>query len=185
MPGLEYVCVAVIPDCAVTTVPSPKLKMTFAIGVWSVSVDPLASAVTVNADTELTDSVRTPTGAKSGAGVGVLVGVLVGALVGTLEGRGAAGLADARADGAALDAAWGGGDSTGAVGSGVVVTARTCADAAAAGGRWAAIRWACSIRVNTKKGNAIATTRTVAPIEKSGKRVRSKPPIRDIAGSAS
>lgn len=94
VPGFAYVWVAVIPDWAVTVVPSPKLKMTFAIGVWSVSVDPLASAVTVNEDTELTDSVRTPTGAKSGAGVGVGVGVLVGALVGTLEGGGAAGLAD-------------------------------------------------------------------------------------------
>jgi hypothetical protein len=108
VPGLEYVCVAVIPDCAVTMVPSPKLKMTLAIGVWSVSVDPLASAVTVNADKALTDSVRTPTGAKSGAGVGVLVGVPVGALVGlvgTLEGARVAGFADGRTDGAALDAA--------------------------------------------------------------------------------
>jgi hypothetical protein len=156
-------------------VPSPKLKMTLAIGVWSVSVDPLASAITVNgAGPELTDRVRTPTGATSGTGVGVLVGALVG-LVGTLGGRAITDFADGRADGVALDAACGGADGAGAVGSGVVVTACACADGVAAG-RGGATRWARSIRVNTKKGKAIATMRTVAPIEKSGKRVRSKPP---------
>jgi hypothetical protein len=159
--------------------------MTLAIGVWSVSLDPLASAITVNgAGTEVTDRVRTPTGARSGTGAGVFVGELVGVVRRLGEGT-VTRLFDGRADGVALDAACGGADNTGAVGSGVVVTARTCADGATVTGRGAATRWACSIRVNTKNGSAIATTRTVAPIEKSGKRVPSKPPIRDIAATAS
>jgi hypothetical protein len=103
------VWVALIPDCAVTTVPSPKSKMTLAIGVWSVSVDPLASAIRVNgAGPEVTDRVRTPTGARSGAGVGVGVGVVVGAVVGvarTLGGGTVACFADGRADGVVFDAA--------------------------------------------------------------------------------
>jgi hypothetical protein len=103
------VWVAVPPDSAVTMVPSPKLKMTLAIGVWSVSLDPLASAVTVNgAGPELTVNARTPTGAASGPGAGVLLGTLIGALVGpvgTPGGMTVTGLADGRVDGVALNGA--------------------------------------------------------------------------------
>jgi hypothetical protein len=158
--------------------------MTLAIGVWSVSLDPLASAVTViGTGHALTVTVRTPTGAKSGPGDGVLAGAAVGP-AGTPAGRAVTAFADGRLDGVALEGASGGAESTDAVGSGVVITASTWGLAVATG-RTAPARWGCCIRVNTKKGKAIATTSTVAPIEKSGKRVRSKPPIRDIAATAS
>ena len=73
-----------------------------AIGVWSVSVDPLASAVTVKgAGPELTDNARTPTGAESGADKGVLVGAVVG-FGAALGGRTVTGFAVGRAGAAAL-----------------------------------------------------------------------------------
>ena len=73
-----------------------------AIGVWSVSVDPLASAVTVKgAGPELIDNARTPTGAESGADKGVLVGAVVG-LGAALGGRTVTGFAVGRADAVAL-----------------------------------------------------------------------------------
>ena len=87
-------------------VPSPKLKITCAMGVWSVSVDPLASAVTVNGAGPVVTA-STATGGESGPGVGVPVGALVGGvlgLVGILGGGTATGFVG-RALGEAFDTA--------------------------------------------------------------------------------
>jgi hypothetical protein len=56
--------------------------------------------------------------------------------------------------------------STDAVGSGVA-DADGCTTATADGtvGAFGVSRWRCCVRVNTKKGSAIATKRTVAPME--------------------
>src|SRR5438445_4781030 len=76
-----YVWVATLPDCAVTGLTSPKSKATSAIGVGSVSVEPLASAVTLRgAGPTVTTSWAI--GAASGIGEGVAVGVLVGLAAG-------------------------------------------------------------------------------------------------------
>lgn len=88
-------------------VPSPKLKMTRVIGVWSVSLDSLASAVTVRgAGPKVTGNLSAATGGESGPGVGVAVGAMVGALlglVGTLVGWGVTCFTTGAAAAAALD----------------------------------------------------------------------------------
>jgi hypothetical protein len=142
-----------------------------------VSLEPVASAVTVKgAAPELGVTANCATGGASGPGVGVgdgvLVGVGVGVGVGALVGL-ADGLVGCTAGffAPAVGTAFGGtvgeacvvGDGAPAVGSSVVITAS--AATWGVGVAFAPTRYRCSARVKTKKGSAIATTRTVAPIE--------------------
>jgi hypothetical protein len=106
-------------------------------------------------------------GAESGIGDGLGVAVLVG-LAGGALGCALTFLAAGvdRADGGEFGAVVGVvGGAARRAGSGVVITACTAARDGASTDRRESSRCRCSTRANTKNGNAIATTRTVAPIE--------------------
>jgi hypothetical protein len=157
-------------------VPSPKLKTTWAIGVWSVSLDPLASAVTVKgAVPPIALNTSRAVGAESGrgddVGAGLLLGdVATGRVVGVAAGmvgcaftllaagRGADGNALGRAACLVVEApseVWG---------IGVVIASSTRTWSVASDGLDPTL-FKCSARVKTKNGSVIATTSTVAPIE--------------------